>query len=151
MPTNNLLLDTHVLIWLMNGDLSLSKKSQEIIENARKKANIFISAISVWEIGMLEQKQRIILNKPCLEWIKSSLKYGIKLLPLTPEIAIESCQLPGYAAGDPADRIIIATARIESLMLLTCDERILAYGQQKLVSTMNAGEDSIISQTNQSK
>ena len=139
MSTNNLLLDTHVLIWLMNGDDALSKKSQKIIENARKDGNIFISAISVWEVGMLEQKQRIILNRPCLEWIKDALHYGIRLSSLTPEIAIESCQLPGYSAGDPADRIIIATARIESLTLLTCDERILAYGKQKLVSTMDAG------------
>lgn len=139
MPTNNLLLDTHVLIWLMNGDDTLSKESQKVIEQARKNGNIFISAISVWEVGMLEQKQRIILNKPCLEWIKGSLQYGIRLLALTPEIAIESCQLPRYSAGDPADRIIIATARIESLVLLTCDERILAYGNQKLVLTMNAG------------
>ena len=138
MSTNNLLLDTHVLIWLMNGDRSLSKKSRKLIEEARKKGNIFISAITVWEVGMLEQKQRIILNKPCLEWIKSALHYGIKLIALTPEIAIESCQLPGYSAGDPADRMIIATARIESLMLLTSDERILTYGKQKLVLTMNA-------------
>ncbi len=88
---------------------------------------------------MLEQKNRIILNKPCLEWIKNAFHFGIQLITMTPEIAIESCQLPGYSAGDPADRIIIATARIESLMLLTCDKRILAYGQQKLVSTMDAG------------
>lgn len=136
---NNLLLDTHILIWLMNGDVSLSKEAQEKIEIARKNGNIFISAISVWEVGMLEKKQRIILNKPCLEWIKNAFHFGVQLLAITPEIAIESCQLPGYSVGDPADRIIIATARIESLMLLTCDERILAYGQQKLVSTMNAG------------
>jgi PIN domain nuclease of toxin-antitoxin system len=123
----------------MNGERSLSKKSQTLIENARKKGNIFISAISAWEVGMLEKKQRIILNKPCLEWIHGALHYGIRLLALTPEIAIESCQLPGYSAGDPADRMIIATARIESLLLLTCDENILAYGKQKLVSTMNAG------------
>lgn len=138
MLTNNLLLDTHIFIWLMNGDHSLPKKSQELIENTRKNGTISISAISVWEVAMLEQKQRIILNKPCFEWIKDSLHYGIRLLALTPEIAIESCQLPGYSAGDPADRIIIATARIESLVLLTCDERILSYGKQKLVATMNA-------------
>ena len=58
MQISNILLDTHVLIWLMNGDESLSKKSQKVIENARKHGNIFISAISVWEVGMLEQKQR---------------------------------------------------------------------------------------------
>lgn len=139
MQTANLLLDTHVLIWLMNGNDNISKKSQKLIEHAHKNGNIFISAISVWEVGMLEQKKRIILNKPCLEWIKEALSFGIRLSPLTPEIAVESCQLPGYTAGDPADRIIIATARVESLTLLTCDENILAYGRQKLVSTIDAG------------
>jgi PIN domain nuclease of toxin-antitoxin system len=139
MQTNNVLLDTHILIWLMNGDNSLSKKSQVLIEEARKSGTLFLSAISVWEVGMLEQKQRIILNKSCLEWIKESLHYGIRLLALTPEIAIESCKLPGYSAGDPADRMIIATARIQSLLLLTCDERILSYGKQNFVATMNAG------------
>lgn len=143
MQTNNLLLDTHVLIWLMNGNANLSKKSQELIEHARKHGTIFISAISIWEVSMLEHKQRITLNKPCLEWIKSALHYGIQLCALTPEIAVESCQLPGYSAGDPADRIIIATARIESLVLLTCDERILAYGQKKLVSTLSVGDPHI--------
>ncbi|MCD6055664.1 MAG: hypothetical protein K0R12_626 [Gammaproteobacteria bacterium] len=139
MQTANLLLDTHVLIWLMNGNDNISKKSQKLIEYARQNGNIFISAISVWEIGMLEQKKRIILNKPCLEWIKEALSFGIRLSALTPEIALESCQLPGYTAGDPADRIIIATARVESLTLLTCDEHILAYGSQKWVSTIDAG------------
>lgn len=140
MQISNILLDTHVLIWLMNGDESLSKKSQKVIENARKHGNIFISAISVWEVGMLEQKQRIILNKPCLEWVKDVLRYGVKLSPLTLEIAVESCQLPDYSAGDPADRMIIATARIESFTLLTSDERILSYGKQNLVATMDAGK-----------
>lgn len=139
MPINNLLLDTHVLIWLINGDQSLSKKAQGLIENARKNGSILISAISVWEVCMLEKKQRIIINKPCLEWIKDSLRYGIGLVALTPEIAAESCQLPGYTAGDPADCIIISTARLESLTLLTCDRNILNYGKQKLVSTINAG------------
>ena len=138
MQTNSLLLDTHILIWLMNGDSQLSLRARKLIEAARKNSSLFISAISVWEISMLEQKQRIILNKPCLEWIKETLHYGIQLSALTPEIAVESCHLPGYNAGDPADRIIIATARMESLMLLTCDERILMYGQQNLVMTLDA-------------
>jgi PIN domain nuclease of toxin-antitoxin system len=135
MPVNKLLLDTHVLIWLMNGDKKLTEKARAYVEDAREQEGLFISAITVWEVSMLDQKQRIILNKPCLEWIKNALYYGISIAPLTPEIAVESSHLPGYTAGDPADRIIIATARIESLTVLTSDERILSYGEQKLVST----------------
>lgn len=137
MLSNNILLDTHILIWLMNGDNKLSQSIQHHIENARRDGSVNISAISIWEIAMLEQKKRIILNKPCLEWIKDSLYHGIHLLPLTPEISVESCRLPGYLAGDPADRMIVATARVESLLLITCDERILAYGKQKLVRTLD--------------
>ena len=110
----------------MNGDERISKNSQELIEASRENGSVFISAISVWEVSMLEQKNRVILNKPCIDWIKNAMRYGIKLLELTPEIAIQSTQLPSCCAGDPADRIIIATARIESLLLLTCDEHILA-------------------------
>lgn len=135
---NNLLLDTHVLIWLMNGDASLSIKTKKLIEKVYKEGSICIAAISVWEVAMLEKKQRIVLNKPCFEWIKDALRFGIRLIPLSPEIAIESCYLPGYLAGDPADRIIIASARVESLCLVTCDEKILTYGEQNLVLSLNA-------------
>lgn len=138
MQTNNILLDTHIWIWLMGGDPSLSPFTREIIENAHQNGGVFVSAISCWEIAMLEQKKRIILNKPCLDWIKTSLHYGIQLLPITPEISVESSHLPDYFAGDPADRMIIATARIESLLLVTRDEKILKYAEQQMVLAVNA-------------
>lgn len=134
----DLLLDTHVWIWLMNGDETLSKVARKEIECAWGNGTVGISAISVWEVGMLEKKQRILLNKPCLEWIRQALHCGILLLPLTPEIAIESSHLPDYTSGDPADRIIIATARIDSRVLVTRDECILAYGLTQRVNTLQA-------------
>jgi PIN domain nuclease of toxin-antitoxin system len=133
---NNLLLDTHVWIWLMNGDTTLSAETQQRIDEAHKQGGVFIAAISIWEVAMLEQKKRITLSKPCLEWIKTSINCGIQIVPLTPEISVDSCMLPEYLAGDPADRLIIATARVTSLDLLTRDQRILAYGQQSRVSTV---------------
>lgn len=136
MQANSILLDTHIWVWLMNGDPALSESSQQQIESAHKAGTVFISAISTWEVAMLEQKRRIVLNQPCIEWIKTSLRHGIQMLPITPEIAVESCHLPDYVAGDPADRIIIATARIESLQLLTYDERIIAYGKKHMVSVI---------------
>lgn len=137
MQTNKVLLDTHVWIWLMNGDFSFSKKSRILIEEAHQSGSLFISAISAWEVSMLESKNKIKLNKPCIEWIRTSIHHGIQYFALTPEIAVESCQLPDYDFGDPADRIIIATARVASMTLLTRDKRILAYGQQKRVSVMD--------------
>lgn len=138
MQMTNLLLDTHIWIWLMNGDPILSARSRALIDTSHREGCLFVSAISTWEVAMLEKKKRIVLNQPCIEWVKTSLKHGIQLLPLTPEIAVESCHLPDYDAGDPADRMIIATARMESLQLLTCDERIIAYGEKNRVAVISA-------------
>ena len=138
MQINNLLLDTHAWIWLMNGDGSLSKKAREMISDAHENGNLFVAAISCWEVGMLEKKARIILSKPCIEWIKTSQHFGIRVASLTAEIATESSHLPGHFHGDPADRMIIATARIESLTIITRDEQMLAYAKQKLVGAVKA-------------
>ncbi len=86
---------------------------------------------------MLEAKGRIRLSKDCLAWVQEALSApGTSLVPLTPEIAVESSRLPGKFHGDPADRILVATARLLGATLLTRDERILAYGKGKLVSVM---------------
>ena len=61
----------------MNGDERISKNSQELIEASRENGSVFMSAISVWEVSMLEQKKRIIFHKPCINWIKNAMKYGI--------------------------------------------------------------------------
>lgn len=138
MQANNILLDTHVWIWLMNGDPALSSTSQALIEKAHHNGGLFVSTISCWEVAMLEQKKRVILNKSCLDWINTSLHAGVQLLPITPEVSVESCHLPEYFAGDPADRMIIATARIESLLLMTRDENILKYAGQQRVFAVSA-------------
>jgi len=91
-----------------------------------------VSIISVWEIGMLEAKNRLALEMNCAEWISQALATpGLSLVPLTPEIAIESSRLPGIMHADPADCILIATARIIGARLLTKDERLLEYGRER--------------------
>ncbi|OGV28295.1 MAG: hypothetical protein A3F18_03110 [Legionellales bacterium RIFCSPHIGHO2_12_FULL_37_14] len=134
MPMNKILLDTHVWIWLLNGDSTLEKTTINHIDKTLQQGEVWISAISLWELGMLEVKKRITLNMPCLEWIQNSLKLGLQITPLTPQIAIESCNLPEYSQGDPADRIIIATARHHALTIMSRDEHILSYGRKKHVS-----------------
>ncbi|SRR5579883_504353 len=129
-----LLLDTHVWIWLMNGNSELSKASIKTINQADE---LYIAAISLWELGMLESKKRIILDMPALEWINYSLDISdITIKPLTASIAIDSCHLPGSFHEDPADRMIVATTRVENLTLLTRDTRILNYAKQKHVSCL---------------
>ncbi len=127
-----ILLDTHAWIWLFSGSKELSKTTIDRIDKAGKNGKVFISAISVWELSMLVAKDRISLSKPIYQWVEESFSQpGVNLAILTPKIAIESSFLPGDFHGDPADRIIVATARGEDLVLLTRDRKILSYGEEK--------------------
>lgn len=133
------LLDTHVWIWYITGNEELNKKVRKIITDAIYSHTLHIAAISLWEITMLEKKQRIILEMPCLEWINQSIELTrIRVAPVTPAIAVESCHLPGKFHGDPADRMITATARVEGMTLITRDKNILEYSQSKYVSAIKA-------------
>ncbi|MBI5576755.1 MAG: type II toxin-antitoxin system VapC family toxin [Deltaproteobacteria bacterium] len=132
-----LLLDTHVWLWLMSGEGDMKPSGVRVMEEAASQGLVRISAISVWEVAMLEAKGRIRLSKDCMAWVNEALGApGIALVPLAPEIAVESSRLPGTFHGDPADRIIVATARREGAILLTRDKRILAYGKAKHLSVM---------------
>lgn len=126
-----LLLDTRVWLWYAEGIADhISPSVLTAIEKARMEHALFISSISIWEIGMLCAKQRLVLSAPVREWINQALAApGIRLLSLDAETALESTQLPGDSHGDPADRFLIAAARIHGLMLGTSDEKILGYGK----------------------
>ena len=126
-----ILLDTHAWIWLINGDEKLkSSKALPLIAQAAQLSNVKVSAISVWEVSMLEAKGRISFPIDCLDWVKKALNApGISLAPLTPEIAVLSSRLPGNFHGDPADRIIVATALELGSGLVTKDRKILSYSE----------------------
>ncbi len=127
-----LLLDTHTLIWFVSGCEKLNPKGLQAIESAIKQRTVYLSAISFWEIAMLAKKQRIILNEPILSWLKKAIKIlGLRILEISPEVAVESIDLPGESHGDPADRMIIATARLYELKLVTRDAKILEYARAK--------------------
>jgi PIN domain nuclease of toxin-antitoxin system len=126
-----ILLDTHTWIWLFQGSTELSEDIIIKINRAGSKGKVFISAISIWELSMLVAKGRMTLSKTIHQWVENSLSQpGVNLSPLSPEISIESSFLPGKFHGDPADRIIVATARINNLILLTRDRKILYYGSE---------------------
>ncbi|OGO91407.1 MAG: hypothetical protein A3F10_07670 [Coxiella sp. RIFCSPHIGHO2_12_FULL_42_15] len=132
-----LLLDTHVWIWLMEGLPNLPHKVQKMINVEVQNTKVCIAAISMWEISMLVIKERIILEKPMLTWINDALTpLGIELEQLTPEIAVESCYLPDSFHGDPADRLIVATARVNSLALITHDKKMIEYGKKNYVTVI---------------
>lgn len=132
---HKILLDTHVWIWLLEGNPELSSKFIKAIEINKGFDRTFISPISIWELGMLVEKKRIRLEMDSLDWVNQSLnKTGINLIPISPLIAIQSTRLPGHVHGDPADRILMASAHVENAVLVTCDQKILDYGEDRFIS-----------------
>jgi len=140
MPSGNgrpapLLIDTHYWIWLQFGTREcVTARSLAVIRDAATRGDLFLSVMSVWEVGMLESKGRLQLYTSCTQWVEEALAMtGLSVAPLTPTIALESNHLPGSFHGDPADRIIVATARAMGARLLTSDKNIRAYGRQRHV------------------
>lgn len=133
-----LILDTHIWIWVINGTVErLSTQGLDAIQQAGTDGQLGVSAISVWEVGMLEAKGRVHFQKVCLDWVREALcAPGLRLIPLTPEIAIESSRLPGNLHGDPADRILAATSRNLGATLVTQDRLLLDYGAQSYISVL---------------
>lgn len=129
MAGQSYLLDTHAWIWVIEGKAEIAGSSiVRRIEAASETNLIYISAISPWEVGMLEAKRRLRFTLPCLQWVLSALEApGITLAPVDPYIAVESSFLPGEFHGDPADRIIVATARRLGATLISRDREILDY------------------------
>jgi len=133
----NLLLDTHVWIWLVHGEARIPEPVLETIFEAAGARTLFVSVMSIWEVSLLASKGRLLLNRPCLEWVDVALfRSGTELALLTAEIAVECNGLPGRFHSDPADRIITATARVEALTVVTRDRQILDYAAQGYVSAL---------------
>jgi PIN domain nuclease of toxin-antitoxin system len=132
---HKLVLDTHVWIWLMNGDVKLSARFRKDIEKSKEKENIFLSAISLWEFGMLAEKKRIEVEMDPLDWIEQALFLSsIHIAPISPSIACQSCRLLENLHADPADRLIVATAREYNAVLVSCDTKLLEYGKGHFVT-----------------
>ena len=122
-----IVLDTHILVWWVHEDKRLTQVQREAIA-ANETDAVGVSAISCWEIAKLVEYGRLELPSPLEEWFEQALNYpGVQLLALTPEIAIESTRLPGEFHRDPADQIIVATARVYGCSLVTSDDKILNY------------------------
>lgn len=127
---HGLILDTHIWVWLNTACNELSPKIVSLIDSAGLRGEVFIHAISLWEIATLEGKGRLTMRMPLDRWMEEALsKPGINLLPLLPEIAIESARLPAGFHGDPADRLIVATGRVKGIPVVTRDTKILSYGK----------------------
>jgi len=137
--TSGLLLDTCAVIWLANGNLSQPVVNAIIL--AGLAAGVFVSPISAWEVGMLSNPRG---NRPALQFLPDPKTWfarvmagpAIREAALTPEIAVDASYLPGDMHGDPADRLLVATARHLGIPLVTRDTRIIAYGEQGFVQVL---------------
>lgn len=128
-----IILDTHIWVWWVHGDRTLSDAFRALLD-ASERTGIGVSAISCWEVAKLVERERLSLPCPVFEWIQQALSYpGVRLLDLSPRVCVESTQLPGTFHRDPADQIIVATARVYDAALLSLDAKILAYPHVSLV------------------
>lgn len=122
------LMDTHVWIWWHTAPEKLSPKVREIIVGLKTIDQLVMSAISVWEVAKLVEKNKLRLSMGIDQWVTQALSMSqFQLLPLSPEIAIASTRLPQPFHQDPADQIIVASARLCDATILTVDQLILNY------------------------
>lgn len=120
-----IVLDTHAWIWWVSEPAKLGRRARREIDRGRK---IGIPAICCLEVSVLAARDRIRLDRPTLDWIHDTLALPrVELLPLTPAAAVNAAELLAMFPGDPADRLIVATAILESALLVTKDDRIQGF------------------------
>lgn len=134
-----LLLDTHVVLWAAFDETRLGRRAAKTINLASREDRLSIAAITPWEIGLLASKNRINLHKDVLDWVREALANpGVHLVPLEPEIAVASTRLPFEMHSDPADRILVATARHLGATLVTADQALLDFSKKGHFRSMDA-------------
>lgn len=140
---NRLLLDTHIAIWLENGDRQLRPSTLATLEHCYQSGGqINFSAVSAWEMAMLLYRGHIELSRPLEDWVQSFVRRpGFSPVPLSLTAALAAYRLHPFAHGGPADRLLIATAIELGCPLVTYDRRIRdfarRYGSQYRFSVMH--------------
>jgi PIN domain nuclease of toxin-antitoxin system len=111
--------DTHAWIWWVSEPARLGRTARRALDRA---THIGVPAICCLEVAALAARRRITLDRPPLEWMNASLALPhVELLPLTPAVAVRAAALPAAFPGDPADRLIVASALLEAAALVTRD------------------------------
>lgn len=129
-----IVIDTHVWLWWLSNPEMLSQEALAHINRESKSGQICISSISVWEIAMLVEKNRLQLSIGVSDWLAASESLPfIKFVPVSNKIAIQSVFLPGALHNDPADRMIISTAISMNAPLVTSDKKIINYPLVKCI------------------
>ncbi len=120
-----ILLDTHALIWLDQDDPALGSEARKRADLALQQSKLAVSAISFWETAMLVAKGRLTMTLPATAWRRDLLSLGLVEIPVDGEIGIAAAQIDLH--GDPADRLIVATAQLKGATLLTADQSLLQW------------------------
>jgi PIN domain nuclease of toxin-antitoxin system len=122
------LLDTHAWVWWLTEDRRLSRRVRSLIARRLAEQDLWISLISVWEVAKKVEKGHLVLDRPAHEWLdEAATQPGLGVWELTRPILVQSCELPQPFHGDPADQILVATARHHGATLVTRDQRIRRY------------------------
>ena len=136
---NPIVLDTHVLLWSLLQPEELSEDIRRYITVAQDNNQLLICSISLWEIAMLKSKRRINIYEPIRDFLESVTSIdGLSVKDISAEIAAESVQLMDDFHGDPADRIIAATAKCCVATLLTRDQKILTWASLGHIKSLQA-------------
>lgn len=124
-----IVLDTHAVLWWANGErVQLSAAAASAIDAEMNGGQILVSSMSAWELAMLVERGRVALSMDIASWLNTLNRIdAVQMVPVDSEIAVKSVQLPGDFHKDPADRIIVATARKFAAPLVSADEKIRAY------------------------
>jgi PIN domain nuclease of toxin-antitoxin system len=131
-----ILLDTCALLWTVNGD-PLSSESLKAINKASTAGALFLSPVSAWEIGILAKRGKVAFGVSAENYVyRAFTRPGFQIAALTPEIAVRASYLPGQFHSDPADRLLISTAMLMGLILVTRDREILRYARRGHVSAL---------------
>ncbi len=126
-----LLLDTHVWLWLVFAEPFIKPPALEALELAAASNLLWVSPISMWEIALKHSRGKLYLDRPVRDWLVHAAAIpGLQLAPITPSIAAECAELPAAFHGDPADRILAATARSEGFTLVTHDKALISLARQ---------------------
>ena len=129
-----IVLDTHAWIWWVTKDRRLSQKARAAIQNSQRDDTLWLSLISLWELAKKVEKAQLVLDRPLDQWLdEATAQPDLHLAELTRPILVESCRLPPPFPGDPADQIIVATARHLEAALVTKDRAIRQYSQVRSV------------------
>ena len=128
------LLDTHILLHWISASVPLLDEHRAVIESASGEEPLWVSDITLWEIATLESLGRIELDLPLRDWLeRATAPPLVRRAHITPTVAAEVAALPDSFHRDPADRIIVATARVVGATLLTRDDRIRKSGLARVV------------------